>query len=220
MKTIDLLKKAEAFQNLTKDQLKKFETFCEEVVYKKGERIFAEGEPSHHVWVLAEGKVDLKDESDDNKDSFGPQEIHFVSETSLFGWSCFVPPYQYYLSGYCDSDICRLLRIKKEDLISLFEADVRIGHTVMSYVLKVVGTHFQQFRDELASRQTVGLKQVPEEPKSGKKTTSDKAKKNGKKSKEAEEIAKTLLAIGKLTHEEIAAATGLDLKKIKGLNKK
>lgn len=206
MKHFDLFKKLEAFQNLTDAQLNEFQPYCEEVFLKKGDRLFAEGEPSHHVWILAEGKVDLKFESDEETKTFGPEEIHFVSETNLFGWSCFVPPYQYYLTGYCDSETCRLLRIKKEDLVLLFEKDVRIGHILMSYVLKVVGTHFQQLRDELAAGKAQST-QVPADP----KTTA-------KKNQGVEEIAKNLLSLGKLTKEEIAVVTGLDLEIINNLS--
>ncbi len=220
MNYTNLLKKIEAFHNLTNEQLKQFQTCCEEVIFKKGDRLFAEGEPSHHVWILAEGKVDLRFESDENTRVYEPEEIHFVSEVNLFGWSCFVPPYQYYLTGYCDSESCRILRIKKEDLVSLFEKDEQMGHVVMSYVLKVVGTHFQQLRDKLALRQIQFIKPVEEikKPAENKKSTKTNAK--NKKSQEMEGIAKNLLKLGKLTKEEIASVTGLDLKKINSLKAK
>lgn len=216
----NLLKKVEAFQNLTNEQLKQFQTCCEEVIFKKNDRLFAEGEPSHHVWILAEGKVDLRFESDENTRAFEPEDIHFVSEVNLFGWSCFVPPYQYYLTGYCDSETCRILRIKKEDLVSLFEKDERIGHVIMSYVLKVVGTHFQQLRDKLAARQTQFIQPVNEISKNKKKIISTKAKTQDKKNQDLEDIAKNLIKLGKLTKQEIAKATGLDLKTINALHTK
>ena len=201
MKHLDLFKKLEAFQNLTDAQLNEFLPYCEEVFFKKGDRLFAEGEPSHHVWVLTEGKVDLRFESDEKAKAFEPEEIHFISEVNLFGWSCFVPPYQYYLTGYCDSETCRILKIKKEDLVSLFEKNVSIGHILMSYVLKVVGTHFQQLRDELAAGKT----------QSSQITIPAESKPTVQKSQGLEEIAKNLLNLGKLTKEEIALVTGLDL---------
>jgi len=220
MKNINLLKKVEAFQNLTDEQLNQFQTCCEEVLFKKGERLFAEGEPSHHVWVLAEGEVDLKFESDEKTKAFEPEEIHFISEVNLFGWSCFVPPYQYYLTGYCDSETCRLLRIKKEDLVSLFEKDERIGHIIMSYVLKVVGTHFQQLRDKLAARQTQFIQLSAEVTKIDEPKISATPKLKAKKSPDSEDIATNLIKLGKLTKEEIAVVTGLDLKKINALSAK
>ena len=212
MKHFELLKKLDAFKNLTDSQLSEIRPCCEEVLLKKGERLFAEGEPAHHVWILAEGKVDLKYESDDRMDEFGPEDIHFISEANLFGWSCFVPPYQYYLSGYCDSGTCRFLKIKKEDLILLFEKDERMGHLVMSYILKVVGTHFEQLRDKMV------LSRLQPQPVSETSTTEQITGPVEPGIKNRLEIAANLLKLGKLTREEIAVVTGLDLKKVNDLN--
>lgn len=147
----DFLKKAEAFKKLDDNQLNALEACCEEVIFNRGERLFAEGDPSHHVWILVDGNVDLRNEPKEEPEASLPKKVHFVSETDLFGWSCFVPPYHYYLSGYCNSVMCRVLRIKREDAVRLFEKDMHMGYIIMSYILRVVGTHFQQFQDELGN---------------------------------------------------------------------
>lgn len=216
MKNFALLKTVEAFQLLDDRQLDTVQTYCEEVCFKKGDLLFAENEPSHHVWILAEGTVDLRCESKEEQRPVH-EDIHFVSETKLFGWSCFVPPYQYYLSGYCDSEKCRLLRIKKEDLVLLFEKDMQLGHIVMSYVLRVVGTHFQQFRDELAKHESQSIESVHEIKESEQPNIPVVPKVKSKENKALEAIAINLLSLGKLSKEEIANVTNLDLSIINDL---
>jgi hypothetical protein len=83
--------------------------------------------------------------------------VSFLSEAQAFGWTCFVPPYKYQLSGYCASRSCRLIRLKREDLLTLFEKDAAIGFFVTKYLIGVVGGHFGQLQDEIARKRGIEI---------------------------------------------------------------
>jgi hypothetical protein len=45
-----------------------------------------------------------------------------------------------------------MIRIEKARLVNLFEKDVGMGFAVMSHIVRVIGTHFYQFRDEIVKQ--------------------------------------------------------------------
>ena len=98
------------------------------------------------------GQINLRFDRPEGSPTPKEDSISFISEADLFGWSSFIPPYKYRLSGYCASRKCEVVRVEKERLTTLFNKDARIGYLIMSYVLRVIGKHFFQFRDEIAKR--------------------------------------------------------------------
>jgi CRP-like cAMP-binding protein len=147
MISLDFLENVELFKDLDDDQLAAIQERSQIVEYKRGDRLFARGETSAHLWVLMEGEVDLQMDSNARGDM-----ISFTSKRRIFGWSCFAPPYQYRLSGFCASRQCKAVKMEKESLIKLFEADPMLGYQVMNQLMQVVGTHFQQYQDEITKR--------------------------------------------------------------------
>ncbi|MDM8537876.1 cyclic nucleotide-binding domain-containing protein [Desulfobacterales bacterium HSG17] len=146
MTDISFLEKVDVFKGLSDAQLTAISEKCETLSLSRKDQLFAQGEPSTHLWLVLEGEIDLRQEKDKDDDT----SISFVSRSDTFGWTCFVPPYQYRLTAVCASHTCRVIRITKKDLESLFQADVSIGYRVMKYLIQAVGRHFQEFQDELA----------------------------------------------------------------------
>ena len=72
------------------------------------------------------------------------------TKARTLGWSCFVPPFKMRLSAYCVTRTCRVVRIKKEDLLELFQNDLKMGYDFLTYLVQVVGYRFHQFQDEVA----------------------------------------------------------------------
>jgi CRP-like cAMP-binding protein len=151
----EMLEKIEVFKNFNEKQLVTVKNLCEEVVFNENDRLFAEGDPATHLWLVVDGKVDLRFEFPDR----APTKEHTVSSvkvspkkavTRTLGWSCFVPPYQMRLSAYCVTRTCRIIRIPKKDLLKIFEDDSLMGYRFMSYMVTVVGYRFQQFQDVVA----------------------------------------------------------------------
>lgn len=149
---IQTLKTVEALKGLNDDQLTAIQKCSEKMEFSQGERLFAEGEPSAHLWLVLEGEVELRNDRPGGQASPAEDPISFISKAELFGWSSFMPPFEYKLSAYGASQKCEVVRIEKDSLVELFENDADMGFELMSHILRVIGTHFYQFRNGIAQR--------------------------------------------------------------------
>lgn len=153
MISLDFLEQVDVFRTLNDVQLSAIQECAEIVDFKRGDPIFIQGDDASYVWIVLEGDVELRTESSGRNGAtllapfFKPS---FISGTQAFGWACFVPPYQYCLSGYCVSRWCKIIRLNREDLLAIFEQDAVIGFKVMDYLLGAVGKQFEQLQDEIA----------------------------------------------------------------------
>ena len=149
---LGILKTVEALKGLSDDQLAAIQNCSETLEFSRGDRLFAEGETSSHLWIVLEGEVELRYDRPDGQPNPVEDPISFISRAELFGWSSFMPPYEYKLSAYCASQNSVVARIEKESLVNLFEDDAAMGLELMSHILRVIGTHFYQFRNGIAKR--------------------------------------------------------------------
>ena len=149
---LGILKTVEAFKGLGDDQLAAIQNCSEELEFSQGDRLFAEGQSSSHLWIVLEGEVELRYDRPDGQPNPVEDPISFISKAELFGWSSFMPPFEYKLSAYCASQTSVVVKIEKESLLNLFEDDAAMGLELMSHILRVIGTHFYQFRNGIAKR--------------------------------------------------------------------
>jgi len=149
MISFDFLAEVEVFQGLDNEQLTEIEKCCHEEEFKFDTKLMAEGEDAIHLWVVREGRVDLRFDHP-GLTSSEENTISSISKAGAFGWSSFVPPYKYRLSGYCASRSCKLIKIEKECLINLFQKDPSIGYVVMSSMASVVSRRFHRLQEEAA----------------------------------------------------------------------
>jgi hypothetical protein len=151
---IEDLDKIEMFKGLSDPQLEAIGKYCEKIEFHRGDRLFREGDPADHVWIVEDGQVDLRFELPGSRPTSDQMTISTLSveeqRKRILGWSCFVPPYHMRLSGYCGTRSCSVIKIPKADLVGLFDKDPHMGYVVMSYLVKVVGFRFNQFQDEIA----------------------------------------------------------------------
>ena len=149
MVELDFLDKVQIFQGLNQNQLAEVIQYCEEVEFRPGTELFKQGEDAAFLWIVKEGRVDLRFEAGDQA-SAEEHTISSISEAGAFGWSSFTSPNKYRLSGYCADMACKLIKVNREGLGSLFKKDAQIGYVVLSNVAKVIGTRFHEFREEAA----------------------------------------------------------------------
>lgn len=156
MVSVEQLKKIQAFEGLTENQLLTLQPYCAQLEFHRGAKLFTEGDPAEHLWVAVQGAVDLRFELPDKRP---PSEEHTISSVEVgrreqvaqtFGWSCFVPPYKMRLSAYSVADKTIIVRVAKKDLIKEFEKDPQMGYAFLTYLITVVGYRFHQFQDEIA----------------------------------------------------------------------
>ena len=157
MISLDFLEKVDVFKKLDDQQLQMIQECAEIVEFSRGERIFAQGADAVNVWIIMDGDVELRAEKPGSRPAAGKKNVAFLSTAQAFGWTCFVPPHRYQLSGYCASRTCQVIRLSREDLLRLFEKDEDLGFHVMSYLIEVVGTQFQQLQDEIAKKRGIEL---------------------------------------------------------------
>lgn len=151
MVDLSVLEKVEIFKGLDDVQLANFQTYAEEVKYQKGDKLFTEGDDAKHLWIVINGDVSLRFElpggrSAEKKNIVGLQKSK-KNVAKILGWSCFVPPHKMMLSAYCASRNCRIIKIKKKDINSIFEKDSELGLSVMRLLIQVVGYRFKQFQE-------------------------------------------------------------------------
>ena len=149
---IEALKAVEALKGLNDDQLAAIQNISEKLQFTEGQQLFSEGEPSAHLWIVLEGEVELRSDRPEGQKNPVENPISFISKAELFGWSSFMPPFEYKLSAFCASQKCEVAKIEKNRLVELFEKDADLGFELMSHIIRVIGTHFYQFRNGIAQR--------------------------------------------------------------------
>jgi len=146
---IEFLDQVQIFQGLNHEQLAEIINCCEETDFEAGSKLFNQGDDAVYLWIVVEGRVDLRYEVDGGSSSQA-NTISSIAAAGAFGWSSFTSPNKYRLSGYCADLPCRLIKVDRQGLRQLFEKDPDMGFAVISNVAAVVGTRFHEFQEEAA----------------------------------------------------------------------
>ena len=146
MTSLDFLRRVEVFKGLLDSQLAGFEDHCREMEFRQNDKLFSEGDDAACLWMVKEGRVDLRFDLPDRPTST-KNTISSISEFMTFGWSSLVAPHKYRLSAYCATQSCKVIQIEKENLIKLFKQDSKTGYLVMSNLVEIIGQRFRQLQD-------------------------------------------------------------------------
>lgn len=154
MVPLDFLKKVSVFKGLDNKRLSAISDICREKEYASGERLFEEGEKANRIWIVSKGVVDIRFNLPGR---IATEENTIYSETpaKTFGWSCFVPPYEYILSAYCSGENCSVVQIFKEELLELFEKDYHTGYLFMSNLAGIISMRFHNMQRSAQNRFTL-----------------------------------------------------------------
>ncbi len=154
MVDIGILENIHIFKNYEIVEIEKLAAICTIENYQVGESLFLEGDSADAMWIVIDGSVELRFEMPDaskaTKENTLSTHDKDVPESQVFGWSCFVPPYQMRLSAYCSSRRCEVLKINSKQLHKIMEEDTNIGYKILQYVVHVVGYRFKQMQEEVA----------------------------------------------------------------------
>jgi len=146
MTSLGFFKNVEVFTGLDDDLIGSILDAFQELEYQHGDRLFADGEPASHIWVVKEGQIDLRFDLP-GRASSEESTISSLYDSMVFGWSGLVPPNRYTLSAYCASRRAKVMRISKQSLDRIFEKDPRTGYQFKLNLLKVVGRRFHQLQN-------------------------------------------------------------------------
>ena len=143
MDDLNFLEKVEIFKGFNKDQLKTVKKGGQKKECLYGDRLFAEGEDADRIWLVMEGRVDLRFELPGRQTS-EENTVFSITVAQTLGWSSFVPPFKYALSAYITTKTCKVLQITKDHLLECFEKDPRMGLMFMTNVAAIASMHFDQ----------------------------------------------------------------------------
>ena len=151
MISLQFLKTVEIFQGLSDEQLADIMKCSEEVALQDETRLFEKGENAAYLWIVREGRVDLRFDFPGLASS-EENTLSSISEAGAFGWSSIVPPNKYRLSGYSTAGGGKFIKIQRDRLLKLFEKDSDIGYVVMSNLAALVGARFHNLQEGAARR--------------------------------------------------------------------
>jgi CRP-like cAMP-binding protein len=161
MVTLTTLEGMDIFKDFDLDQLKKIQDLCTIEDFAQGQRLFQEGEAAKDMWIVIDGRVELRFEMPDARRSTNESMIsshhNGVRESQVFGWSCFIPPYKMRLSAYCTSIKCQVVKINAGKLNKLMASDNDIGFKIMGYIVQVLGYRFKQMQEEVVKYMGINM---------------------------------------------------------------
>ena len=157
MTGLDFLRGGEVFKGLIESQLAAIENHCREIEFRQNSKLFSEGDDATCLWIVKEGRVDLRFDLPDRPTST-KNTISSIAEYMSFGWSSLVAPHKYRLSAYCATQTCKVIQIAGEALVAYFKQDSRAGFVVMSNLVEVIGQRFRQLQDISSKASYAGIK--------------------------------------------------------------
>jgi CRP-like cAMP-binding protein/(2Fe-2S) ferredoxin len=145
MTSLDFLRSVEVFKGLIDSQLAGLVDHCREMEFRQNAKLFSEGDDAACLWMVKEGRVDLRFDLPDRPTST-KNTISSISENMSFGWSSLVAPHKYRLSAYCATNSCKVIQIEREALLALFKKDSKTGYVVMSNLVEIIGQRFRRLQ--------------------------------------------------------------------------
>ncbi|MBF0303155.1 MAG: cyclic nucleotide-binding domain-containing protein [Desulfamplus sp.] len=151
MVNLDFLEQSEIFKGLDNDHFEEIQKYCDIKEFRRGDKIFSEGEDAKYLCIVLEGQVDLRFDMPGNSTS-DKNTISSVPQGRAFIWSSLVPPHKIRLSSYCNSRTCKIITIDASGLKGICEKDTKFGYIMMCNLAGIVGNRFYKLQDEIVNR--------------------------------------------------------------------
>ncbi|MEV4702995.1 Crp/Fnr family transcriptional regulator [Actinoplanes sp. NPDC049316] len=114
---------------------------CTPVSYPQGARLFTEGGPADHFWLLEHGDVAL----DLQVPGHGALVLETLPAGTLLGWSWLCPPYRWHFGAVARTAVTTL-RFDAGLVLRRCEADPSFGYAMMRLVTPVIIDRLQATR--------------------------------------------------------------------------
>ena len=149
---IEKLRKHELFGLLSSDEIKRLSTSSGLMTLKDGERIYYEGIPASHIFVLLKGRVELK-----RPTRGGPSLlIDDLIPENIFGVSSLLGAERYLLNAECAED-SEVLKIEGRALRLIFDQNPVVGYAMQRRVSQIF---FRRYVNVMERLQSV-VQQIP-----------------------------------------------------------
>ena len=142
---IKILRRCELFLGLDEKGLMKVASLASisQKLFNEGEIISHEGEVANNLYILIEGKVELRMSIPlDLKNYSRDITVDTVSKGSIFHWSAIVRPYVLSRTSYCAED-SKVLSINGKELLKLMDNNIDIGYEIMQSIAYVISSRLR-----------------------------------------------------------------------------
>ncbi len=141
------------FADLDEAELRSLAAIASEIWFQRGDFICREGDPAERLYLLLDGWVDIQV----NVNAQARRRELLATQTAgdIFGWSAVVQPYIYTTSVVCASPV-QVVSFKGTDLLALFEADRRLGSTLMTKICQIIASRLRATRQQMISLFVLG----------------------------------------------------------------
>jgi CRP-like cAMP-binding protein len=143
MVSTEILRRFSLFSSLDNDALKDFAEAGEEVTAKRGDVIFDSGEKADFIYVVVDGKVELRVPFGGKPDR--RVGVSLLEEGELLGWPALVKPHIYKLRAVAVEET-RLVRFNGERLGTLMVQHPAAGLKIMESVTEAIGSRLANMR--------------------------------------------------------------------------
>ncbi len=121
------------FRPLTDDQRQAIAHLASEVCYYPGDILFREGERGTHLYMLADGEVEVLYSIGVE----GPSHVDTAGEGEILGCSALIDPYAHSSTVRCMTEVETLV-LDAAALHKLMEEDCGIGYSIQKYIIRML----------------------------------------------------------------------------------
>jgi CRP/FNR family cyclic AMP-dependent transcriptional regulator len=146
MVDVEALRCCELFPGLSDEELARIAGIACEEAYQPGDLICAEQDVANRLFILQEGRVQVRVRLRSALQPGGEATIEEVEPGRIFGWSSLVKQRRFTASARALEAVW-LLVIQAEDLNALFDRDRHIGFVVMKQLAEVIASRLRHTRE-------------------------------------------------------------------------
>ena len=142
----ELLRRYPYFAQVSDESLKTVAMIADEVTIPAGTRMFGEGDPAHHLYIIIKGELSIQH-------CLGCGQMRTVDtlvDGDLLVWSALIEPYRTTAIGTTTKD-CQLVRIAAAKLRELCNRDPLMGYQLAIQVAKLLAHRLESARVQLAA---------------------------------------------------------------------
>jgi CRP/FNR family transcriptional regulator, cyclic AMP receptor protein len=144
------------FRDVDDSILQLLEPLFDPFLFPTGTVIFEQGDPAHYLYLVLEGKVEMRYKPYDGP----PLTITSLAQGSIIGWSAVIGNLTY-TSGAVSKDECQTIRMSSRDLHKLCAKEPEAGRIILNLLAESVSSRWQDAKSQIQVllNKTVSAKQ-------------------------------------------------------------
>jgi CRP-like cAMP-binding protein len=144
----ELLRRFPFFAGLTDEELKSIAMISEETKYEANSFIFRERGKAEKLYVLLEGTVDIKVNTDE--EGLQQETVSTLTHGEVFCWSAVVEPHILTASAFAATP-ATVIAIDGAGMRALFELDCHLGYRILQKSAEIISSRLRDTRIQMLS---------------------------------------------------------------------